>query len=356
MKYLNLQGNLIFYVSRFALLSVSKLEILISDITGLCCYTEASKCFPEFIDDLASCSNIIKHDFVRYLFWIIAIASLGENIIGLVALSIFSSNNNKIITIKYNKSRKLIHQMYRKNLIGSDILISLYFFALLAADMIYDGHFITSSNWKKTIFCKILSFVSLLAYEVSLVIVCILAVDRLVAVCLPFRQQWLGVKASKFLVLSSWLLCAGVCFIPMYDLHIRQKAMSNAMCSSLLDINILHWVVTLIYIINSITVVSNCIIYIIIVKVVKAGKLPTAYSSKRQSRESSLTLRIVFVILAAGCCWIAVSTVAVLQILDITISSNVFVLSTVIVYATGPILNPILNIFSTKEMIKLFSR
>ena len=349
LKYLNLQGNAIFYVSRFALLSVSKLEILISDITGLCCYTEARKCCPQFIDDLASCSNIIKYDFVRYLFWIIAIVSLGENVIGLAALSFFSTN------FSY-KTRKSIHHMYHKNLIGSDILISLYFFSLLAADLIYDGDYITNSNWKKSLFCKILSFVSLLAYEVSLIIVCILAIDRLVAVCLPFRHKWLGVKASNFIVFSSWLLCAGVCFIPMYDLHVRQKAMSNAMCSSLLDIKILHWVVTLIYIINSITVVSNCTIYIIIVRVVKAGKSSHGYSTKRRSRESSLTLRIVFLILATGCCWITVSTVAVLQILNITIRSNVFILSTVIVYATGPILNPILNVLSTKESIKLFSR
>ena len=348
LQVLDLTGNNIINVDPSTYLTLSHLYALESSIPGMCCYVDIPKCSPQFEDDFASCTNILALSALQYTVWPIAIFSIIENVFALVA---FQS-----ATTKHSK-KKLIHNLNQKHLALSDVIMGFYFLILAIFNAVYEGHFIQVAHlWKDSLECKIISFMSLVSFEMTLYMVFIMSLGRFIALCMPMTTMFTKMTLARVMVVTGWLFSLLIAGFPAGALYLQQKGLNNALCVMMLSFEHLDsWYVLIVLILNTTISLCNIVMYSSIIHLLRRRQQRltqmTCQQNKRTHGDVIITVRIICVVLTNSTCWMVMVIVGVLLKSGLIMEPKIFSMCTVTVLPVSAILNPILNVFTTSDFM-----
>ena len=350
LQILDLTGNSITNVDPTTFKGLLNLRVLESSVQGMCCYVNIVGCSPQFDDDFASCTNILALSMLQYSVWSVAILSITENIVALFVLQSAKTGSSK---------KKLIHNLIQKQLSLSDVIMGVYFLIVAIFDNVYEGHFIQiASLWKDGLQCKILSFISLLSFEMTLYTVFIMSLGRFVAVCMPMKTMLTKMKLARAIAIIGWIVGIFIAAFPVGTLYFHQRGLNNVLCVMMLSFEHLNaWYVLIVLILNTTMSICNIIMYSSIIHSLRRRqKRLTEMARQQQSGhlDVTITVRIVCVVLTNSTCWMVMVIVGSLLKSGLIIEPKIFSMCTVIVLPISALLNPILNVFTTSDFIKVF--
>ena len=345
LKIFDLRGNDINFVDTSAFVLVTNLQVLESNIPGMCCYVDIQHCSPKFKDDISSCSNILAGQVLKYSVWVIAVLSIAENIFAFGFVAMLK---------KVNSKQKMVHNLHVMHLILSDLIMGFYFLALSIFNEVYEGNFVTVAHiWKKGLHCKLLSALSMLSFQMSLYMALLLSLERFVALSLPLKGLFSSLKSARLILFVGWVINAAIAVLPVVIFHFNQRGLNNAVCVTMLAFEILNtWYLFTVLILNTFTAVINiimnsCVIYALWNQR-KHLEAMTVHQQRKRS-DAAITVRIICVVLASSTCWMVMVLVGILLKSGVIIKSHVFSMCAVIVLPISILLNPLLNIYTTSE-------
>ena len=352
LKILDISHNHIYTVVNNVFNAIN-LQQLTSSVNGLCCYVKSRvACQPIFVDDFSSCDNILNNIGIRIIVWIIATFSMLEN---LAVFAVF-----QFMLSKKSSMRKYIHKLLNKQLIVSDCIMGLYFLALSVYDIMFTGNFIAIlENWKKSWHCKGLAFLSLLSFEMSLCMSLVLSVERVFAVCFPFKQMLRNINKARLLAVGCWLISALVAAAPVIMLYLKSRDFNNNLCIMLISFDQLPmWMILLLFIINTLVPLINVGLNSVIIKILHRNHelKKDMIRNKKQRKERGITSRIVLLVLVNSGCWIAVIILALLKEFGVLTDMKLFANIGMVCLPVSSLINPILNCFTSQEFIKMFHK
>ena len=350
MEVLDLRGNAIINIDPLTFLSSLSLGTVYSDVSGLCCYAVLLQhCTPKFVDDFSTCTNILHHVIIRYGAWLTAFVSLTENIF---ALFFFNTK-----TLKTSK-KKQIHNMNRNSLMLSDVLMGIYFMALCLYDSRYAGNYvIIGTEWRHGWHCRVLSCISMLSFEMSLLMTLVMALERFFAVCFPLKNLVSNVLAMRVSIACVWLVGCVLSVLPNLNLYILAQGLNNALCVALISFNSFSvWLIALMCSINTVVILMNALLYSSVIRVILNRKNNPVANQQRNSKEFSITVRIVCIIVANSSSWMILLFIGALQISGVLVNTKVFAICALFLLPINTVINPIFNFFTTTEFAQIIKR
>lgn len=147
----------------------------------------------------------MRNDVLRPLIWIIGIFSLLGN-----ALSL-------IYRFVYDRSRlKLGYGLFVTNLAFADFLMGVYMITIASADVFYRGRYIFYDEaWRTSNWCKMAGILSNIASEGSVLLLCMITLDRLFVIKYPFGQVKFTPRLAGIACCAIWAVAFSVAILPI---------------------------------------------------------------------------------------------------------------------------------------------
>ena len=191
--------------------SFAHLQLLASNVAGLCCYADILDCTPKFDDEFASCCNILHHGGIKYAIYTIAPLSIGLNSFAFYIIKLF---------VRAKTSKKIVSNMFPSHLLLSDAVMGIFFLVLSIFDTLYVGDFVMVGYlWRQSIQCKLLSFISMLSLEMILLMVLTIAGEGFLAMCFPFKDMYISVKSAWIMIMLQWIVASIIALAQVLNLY-----------------------------------------------------------------------------------------------------------------------------------------
>ncbi|XP_067684467.1 G-protein coupled receptor GRL101-like [Haliotis asinina] len=190
---------------------LSGLKDLVTDAYEFCCIRPVSviqeKCLPQ-PDEFSSCSDLLKNVYLRISLWLLGAVALVGNSAVLFYRLMFDRAG-----VKRNNG------IYVANLGLSDFLMGVYMFIIAGADAHFRGWYNWKDTWwRESELCQVAGFLSTLSSEVSTIFLCVITIDRLVALKAPFSTFAQNSKLAGAVCAITWicgLVLAGLPLLPL---------------------------------------------------------------------------------------------------------------------------------------------
>ena len=183
LTHLYLAGNPINTFSVDLFTSLTNLRILTSKTYKLCCrdilpaHFDLIRCDSPR-DEISSCEDLLQSGIYRVSVWLIGILSLLGNMLCSVVR----------VCVQRTSSQSGFH-VFVTNLSFADLLMGVYITVVGVADSLFRGKYLFyDETWKHSVACKVAGFLSLLSCEVSALVICLITLDRFIALHFPFNS------------------------------------------------------------------------------------------------------------------------------------------------------------------------
>ena len=286
----------------------------------------------------------LHHGSIKYTIYTIAILSICLNSFAFCIIKLYFAEKT---------SKKIVSNMFRKHLLLSDAVMGIFFLVLSIFDILYTGDFVMVGQlWRQSIYCRMLSYISMLSLEMTLFMVLIIGVERFLAMCFPLKNIYVSVKSAWIMIMLQWFAASIVSLTPVLNLYFTNLGLNNAMCVAILCTDLLNpWIVVSIYVINTIATVTNLVMHVGVMTAVHNMQHNKQFSQARRKQEFSVTIRIILLSFTNSICWLVLETVGLLHMNGIIISKAMFAGIATVVLPISTLLNPILNVFTTTEFL-----
>ena len=152
-------------------------------------------CYPHK-NEFSSCSDLMRHDTLRILLWVIGLCSLLGNAASLIYRLVFD-----------RERLKLGYGIFVSNLAVADFLMGIYLIIIASADAAFRGTYIfNDESWRKSAWCNMAGILVAMSSEASVLFICLITVDRILVVKYPFGQL-------RFTTIPSIVSCCFVWFL-----------------------------------------------------------------------------------------------------------------------------------------------
>jgi len=287
----------------------------------------------------SSCSSLLSHLAQRVITWIVSCLVIAEN---LYTLYTFQPRQGR-------QTLSRIHMFHTRQLSIADCLTGLYLLAICIVNLIYDGKIILIRRvWKNSVMCKLLALLPLISLELSFSMILLMSFDRFLAMQFAMKNIRLSAAHSLKLAAYGWLSSITIALLYLMEQTLKLKKMPNPLCFAMINIDFGNDVVL------TILFSYNCLLVLLIVAInigtlrVVLGSLKSTQLRRSRKTSSSVPLRIIAVIVGNISWWCIVSSYAVsTYAADSSLSTQAWVV--VLAVPINAIINPILNIFSTKK-------
>ena len=208
---------------------LSDLQYLRTGIFTLCCplvrpsSVDHANCIAPK-DDFSSCEDLMQNGVLRVFVWILGMSALIGNIC--------------IITYRLCFDKSPLSKgcgYFILNLGFSDFFMGVYMTFVGGADMLYRGKYLWYGNtWMRSPWCKTAGFLSTLSSEASTMFICLVTLDRFLAIKFPFGQVRFNQRSYIGSCVFAWLLAILMALVPLlpvtsyWDLYGR-----NSVCLAL---------------------------------------------------------------------------------------------------------------------------
>ena len=207
LERLDLTNNALHSANVSTFQELSKLKILATDHFKFCCMASqvpAETCLPP-ADEISSCEDLMRNNVLRAFLWLIGCMSF--------------LGNCGVIIIRLSSKLKTVHEVLIFNLGISDFLMGVYMICIGVVDIYYRGVYIEHADeWKHTALCNFLGFLATASSEGSVIFLCVISVDRLINITLPFTSKKLDLKRAKKTICICWLIGITLAVIPFFPI------------------------------------------------------------------------------------------------------------------------------------------
>lgn len=203
---LDLRRNKIEQFSSKIFFGLSKLTKLYTDSYAFCCLKPSSvqECLPR-PNEFSSCDDLMKNDVLSAFLWIIGFSSLLGNL-GVFVFKVFFDTD----TLKKG------HGIFITNLSLSDFLMGVYLIIIASADEHYRGRYVWNDLlWRRSVTCRIAGMLATVSSETSVFLLCLITLDRLIAVKFPFGQFRFTRGKALICVAVVWSITIWLAVIPL---------------------------------------------------------------------------------------------------------------------------------------------
>ncbi|XP_012945963.1 G-protein coupled receptor GRL101 [Aplysia californica] len=325
------------------LLALSQLTSLSSDNYKLCCPVMKPKSLSTGTcqapkDEISSCEDILRTPFFRVFLWLVAsLTILGNSCVLVYRLCV----ERKPSTLGYNT--------FVTNLSASDLLMGIYLAIIGAADQVYKGRYLwEADSWQNSSYCSLAGFLCTVSSEVSALTICMVTLDRYLALAFPLANVHLTPKKAQCLVLVTWVvgvLFAGVPLLPPLS-HWRFYA-QTAVCVPLpitrADFPGRDYAFSVFILVNLALFVAIAVGQVLIYRSVKANsrKMVAAVSSRR-NQDATIAKKLALVVITDFLCWFPIGVMGILSKVGVPIPGEVNVVATIFILPLNSALNPYL--------------
>ena len=190
---LNLKGNPLLWIESEVFAGLNEPTNLLVTNPSVCCYISSLQCITnEPPSPFLTCSRLLTFDFLRIFMWFMSIFGIFGNMYALY------------IGFKQRK-RKKVQFLLINNLSISDLVMCVYLFILLSADINYTDYFPTNSHsWRKSTMCRFAGALSVLSSEASAFFITLISIDRFLGIKYPFGNRRISTSLAWLLIATMW--------------------------------------------------------------------------------------------------------------------------------------------------------
>ena len=180
LQTLDMKGCPLSRIEKHSLQDLNQLHTVYADTFTLCCTAALVENFdvknchvPK--SEISSCTNLLRSDFYKVALVIFCILALAGNSV----CSIF-----RVISSKRRNSQAF--SIFVLHLCMSDFLMGVFLALIGIADWRYRDRYVWEDTaWRNSAECRLAGFLALLSCEVSAFLICLITIDRFLAVRFP---------------------------------------------------------------------------------------------------------------------------------------------------------------------------
>ncbi|XP_041369567.1 G-protein coupled receptor GRL101-like [Gigantopelta aegis] len=344
LKYLYLDQTKISDFGHYIFNGLDDLEILRAGVFTLCCprvrpsSVEDDKCFaPQ--DEFSSCEDLMQNNVLRAFIWILGVASLTGNSLTIIY---------RLCIDKSSLSKGCGY--FILNLGFSDFFMGVYMIFIGSADVLYRGKYLWYANfWKQSPWCKTAGFLSTLSSEVSTMLICLITLDRLLAIKFPFGQIRFNKKSYIVACVLAWLLGMAMALVPLLPATSHWNLFGrNSVCLALplsRDRAPGWQYSTSIFLgFNLVAFTFIAVAQVVIYRVMKSVSI--VKDKKRLTRERAVARKLSLVVLTDFACWFPVVIIGLAALGGVPIAGEIYAWTAVFILPVNSALNPFLYTLS----------
>ncbi|XP_050412354.1 G-protein coupled receptor GRL101 [Patella vulgata] len=346
LSMLDLQRNDIGQFSGLIFDGLSNLSYLHTDRYTFCCLKPTSvlaeNCLPE-PDEFSSCSDLMKNETLRISMWFLGLIALIGNLFVLLYRAIFDSTG-------FKKSNGIIVA----NLSLADFFMGIYMLIIASADVLYRGTYSWNDVWwRNSYVCKLAGFIATFSSEASVMFLCLITIDRVIAIKFPFSKLKITKKSAALYVSAIWILSLCFAFFPLIATsYFKDQFFSRTgVCLGLplTRDRSPGWEYGV-----GIFIVWNFICFVVI-----ALGQGLIYHEIRQSsqrlqfqRKSDMTVarKLSFIVMSDFICWFPICVLGLMALRGYVIPGEVYAWTAVFILPINSALNPIIYTASSIQM------
>ena len=292
-------------------------------------------------DLVASCEDLLKSNVYRAFLWIFALLSIVGNVGSFVARLYLS--NNGVGLGSFN--------IFVTNLSIADFFMGVYLAIVGVADQIYRGKYLWyGDQWKKSTVCKIAGFLSLMSSEVSAFIICLITLDRFLALRFPLNSLHFSRNYALIACAIIWAIGIALATVPLlpmvshWDFYSQTGICIPLPFTSSESFQGYHYSFSVMIILNFVLFLLIAVGQAIIYWSVRSNSISS--SKKTGSRDATIARRLTTIVVSDFLCWFPIGLLGVLASTGTPIPGELNVAVAIFVLPFNSALNPFLYTFN----------
>ncbi|XP_062589227.1 uncharacterized protein LOC134250885 isoform X2 [Saccostrea cucullata] len=340
-KVLDMRKNKIKQFSAKIFYGLSKLEKLFTDSYAFCCLKPGTVnvCLPK-ADEFSSCDDLMRNEFLSTCMWIMGFCSLLGNL-GVFVFKVFFDKQ----TLKKG------HGIFITNLSVSDFLMGVYLIIIASADKYYRGSYIWNDiQWRNSATCKLAGMLATISSETSVLLLCLMTIDRLIAVKFPLGQFRFTRRKALSCIGVLWSTTVAMAAIPLIPGgYFEGEFYSRSVVCLALPLTRdrpAGWeystaiFIILNFLLFVVIVLGQCMIYR------EISRSTGSIKSTRKTQDMVIARGLFLVIFTDFICWFPIGIMGLLALRGHVVSGEVYAWVAVFILPINSALNPFLYSFA----------
>ncbi|KAL5014485.1 hypothetical protein ScPMuIL_008755, partial [Solemya velum] len=341
---LDLSENMIEDFSDEMFSGLNNLTELHTDSYMFCCLRPKvlpeSRCFP-YKNEFSSCSDLMRNEVLRISLWVVGTLALIGNFFVLVYRGIFDRH-----------TLKKASNVFVTNLALSDFLMGVYLLIIASADTYFRGIYIwKDATWRKGAVCKLAGIISTLSTESTIMFLCMITIDRVIAIKFPFGHFKMTGQNAMIISAIIWIIFMLISVMPVFLFqYFHNDFYSHSpVCLALPLTNTFStgWEYS-----TSIFIIFNCLAFLFI-----AGGQAVVYrvitdvemciKSQRKSVDLVIARNLFIITFTDFLCWFPICVMGIMAMTGYQIPGEVYVWTAVFILPVNSAINPFLYTIGT---------
>ena len=326
--------------------SLVSLKVVHADNYKLCCEAmlpedfNLNNCHAEQ-DLLASCKDLLKSNVYRVFLWLF------------VSLSVVGNVGSFVVRLCFGRKGAGLgsFSIFVTNLSIADFFMGVYLAIVGVADQIYRGEYLWyDDQWKESVVCKVAGFLCLMSSEVSAFIICLITLDRFLALRFPFSRLHFSRGSALIACAVVWVIGIALATVPLVPMTSHWEYYSQTgICIPLPFATSerfqgYHYSFSVMILLNFLLFLLIAVGQAIIYWSVRSNSISS--SKKTGSRDSAIARRLTTIVLSDFLCWFPIGLLGVLASTGTPIPDEFNVAVAIFVMPFNSALNPFLYTFN----------
>ena len=325
---------------------LASLKVVHTDNYKLCCEAmlpkdfALKKCYAKE-DLLASCKDLLKSNMYRVSLWIVASLSVVGNVGSFVARLYLGNKGAGLGSFS----------IFVTNLAISDFFMGVYLAIVGVADQIYRGEYLWNDDqWKESTICKVAGFLSLMSSEVSAFIICLITLDRFLALRFPLSSLHFSRSSALAACAIVWVVGIALATVPLLPVTSHWEFYSQTGICIPLPFTTSERFLGYHYSFN-VMIILNFVLFLLIVVgqafiYWSVRSISVFFSTKTASRDATIARRLTTIVLSDFLCWFPIGLLGALASTGTPIPEEVNVAAAMFLVPFNSALNPFLYTFN----------
>ena len=322
------------------------LKVVNADNYKLCCEAilpedfDLNKCHAKQ-DLLASCKDLLKSNMYRVFLWLFASLSVVGNVGSFVARLYLGNRGAGLGSFS----------IFVTNLAMADFFMGVYLAIVVVADQIYHGEYLWHDDqWKESTVCKITGFLSLMSSEVSAFIICLITLDRFLALRFPLSSLHFSRRSALAACAIVWVAGIALAAVPLLPVTSHWEFYGQTGICIPLPFTTserfhgYHYSFSVMIILNFVLFLLIAVGQAFICWSVCSSSISSL--TKTGSRDATIARRLTTIVLSDFLCWFPIGLLGVLASTGTPIPDELNVAVAIFVMPFNSALNPFLYTFN----------
>ncbi|XP_070183695.1 G-protein coupled receptor GRL101-like [Littorina saxatilis] len=331
---------------------LNQLRSVLAENFKLCCKAtlpagfDITKCLAPS-DEISSCESLLRSHIYRVFLVLLASLAVVGNLFSFLVRVFFTKSGSKQ-GVGGGSVGRSGHSVFVLNLCVSDLLMGVYLVMIGVADLVYQGTYLwEEGNWRKSPVCQMAGFLSLLSNEVSALIICLITLDRFLAIRFPFSRFHFSPASSRWACLVMWTLGVVLAATPLLPVTSHWAFYSQTGICIPLPVSRRsfpgqHYVFSVIIVFNFFVFLLIAAGQASVYAAMTTNAFVTADASSRKAQDLVVARRLLVIVVTDFLCWFPIGLLGLLATGGVPIPGEVNVAMVILVLPLNSALNPFL--------------